>query len=54
MSQARKIYEFLTRSRHNSVDKTLLLALRRAEPPYRTTLLETIIDKFSGGPVGLD
>jgi len=45
MSQARKIYEFLTRSENRAVDQALVLAWRRAEEPYRTALLETILDR---------
>ena len=45
MSKAWNIYEYLARSENCSVDQTLLLAWRRAEEPYRTTLLETILDR---------
>ena len=45
MSQAREIYEFLARSENRSVEQALVLAWRRAEEPYRTALLETILDR---------
>ena len=43
MSQARQIYEFLARTDNGAADKALLLALGRAEEPYRTALLETLL-----------
>ena len=48
MSQTRKTYQFLARTHHPSADQALLLAFRRAEPPYQTALLKTIIDRGSG------
>jgi HEAT repeat protein len=45
MSQARQIYEFLTASNNQAADTVLLLGLRRAEEPYRTALLEIILDR---------
>ena len=45
MSQAYKIYDFLAQTDNRAADKALLLAMRRAEPPYGTALLETILDR---------
>ena len=45
MSQARQIYEFLTATNNKAADTGLLLGLRRAEEPYRTALLEVILDR---------
>jgi len=45
MSQAQKIYEYMARINNRAADKALVLALRRAEPPYRVALLETILDR---------
>ncbi|MCK4627682.1 MAG: hypothetical protein KAT56_01700, partial [Sedimentisphaerales bacterium] len=47
MSQARKIYEFLTRTPNRAADKALLSGLRLAEPPYQEALLETILERGS-------
>ena len=45
MSQTHEIYEYLARSENCSVDQALLLAWRRAEEPYRTALLETLLER---------
>ncbi len=45
MIQVQEIYEYLARSENRSVDQALLLAWRRAEEPYRTALLETLLDR---------
>ena len=45
MSQTRKIHDFLVHSQSTDADKALLMALRRAEEPYGTALLETILDR---------
>ena len=45
MSQKQKIHNFLVRSKNPDADKALLLALKRAEEPYATALLETILDR---------
>ena len=45
MSQARKIYEYLTQTRDPSADKALLMALRLAEPPYQQTILDSLLDR---------
>ena len=48
MSQTRKIYQFLAHAHQPSADQALLLAFRRAEPPYQTALLKTIVNRGSG------
>ncbi|KPK75218.1 MAG: hypothetical protein AMJ79_12125 [Phycisphaerae bacterium SM23_30] len=45
MSQARTIYEYLSRTENEAADKALLLGWRRAEEPYRTALLEVMLDR---------
>ena len=45
MSQARKIYEYLTRTDNRAADKALTLALRRAQSPYQIAIVETILDR---------
>jgi HEAT repeat protein len=45
MSQARKIYEYVAQSENRSVEQALVLAWRRAEEPYRTVIMETILDR---------
>lgn len=44
MSQARKIHSYLSQTDNKAADKVLSLALNRAEQPYSTALLETIVD----------
>ncbi len=45
MSQAKTIYSIFTRSHNPAADAALLLALPKAEPPYQTAILETILDR---------
>lgn len=45
MSQAAKILSFLIRTRNHAADQALLLAWRRAEEPYRSALLECLLDR---------
>ncbi len=44
MSQASKIYKFLENVRYPAADQVLLTAMRRAEEPYRTSALESILE----------
>lgn len=45
MSQARHIYQFLARSANTAADDALLLSLPRAEEPYRSLLLDTLLER---------
>ena len=45
MSQANKIYGFLTCADNLAADKALLLGVRHAEFPYRSVSVETILDR---------
>jgi len=45
MSQAQKIYDYFVNTDNCAADQALLLAFRRAEAPYQTALLETILDR---------
>ena len=45
MSQAATIYQFLRSSPNRAAENALMLAMHRAEPPYRTAILETVLDR---------
>ncbi|MBN2377979.1 MAG: HEAT repeat domain-containing protein [Sedimentisphaerales bacterium] len=45
MSQAKKIYEYFGRAKNEAADSALLLGFRRAEEPYRTVILENILER---------
>jgi len=45
MSQARTIYDYIASTDNQAADKTLLLGWTRAEEPYRTALLEVMLDR---------
>ncbi|MCP4711307.1 MAG: hypothetical protein GY869_22025, partial [Planctomycetes bacterium] len=45
MSQARTIYGYLVSTENEAADKALLLGWARAEEPYRTSLLEVMLDR---------
>ena len=45
MSQARTIYGYLVSTDNEAADKALLLGWVRAEEPYRTALLEVMLDR---------
>lgn len=45
MGQADKIYEYLSRSGNRAAEGLLKLGLNRAEEPYRTAILETMLDR---------
>ena len=47
MSQAAKIYRFLRGTSNAAAEKALMLGMHRAEPPYRTVMLETILERDS-------
>ena len=43
MSQTQTIYDFLTQNPSAAADQALLMGLRRAQEPYRTSILQTIV-----------
>jgi HEAT repeat protein len=43
MSQIKKIYHFITQTKNPAADQALLMGLRRAEEPYRTVILKSIV-----------
>ena len=48
MSQARTIYGYMAGTDNAAADKALLLGWTRAEEPYRTALLEVMLDRGTG------
>ena len=48
MSQARQIYEYLGQTRNKAADDALRVALQRAEEPYRTAILDTLLERGRG------
>ena len=47
MSQAKKIFEYFNQAENEAADNALLLGFRRAEEPYRTVILENILERGS-------
>ncbi len=45
MSQADKIYDYLTRTRNQAADMALLIALHHSADPYQSVILEGILDR---------
>jgi len=49
MSQAKKILEYFSQAKNEAADSALLLGFRRAEEPYRTVILENILERGNAG-----
>ena len=49
MSQAKKIFEYLNQAKNEAADSALLLGFRRAEEPYRTVILENLLERGNAG-----